>query len=121
MPVYFEKTVFGDVYINSTRYSDVLVVGDKIKPRQTKRLDQQYGGHHLVGDFEVEELLANQPEVIIIGNGQSGVLKVSDRIRVRVETAGAEFIVLETPEAIEKYNQLTGKGKKVNCLVHTTC
>lgn len=117
--VIFEKTWFGGVRINGNDYRDVVVVGEEIKPRQTSRLDQEYGGHHLVGDFEIEELLANQPEVIIIGNGQSGVLEVSEKVKERMREV--KLLILKTPPAIAKYNQLVGEEKKVNCLIHVTC
>ena len=119
--IHFDKTVFGAVYINGQRYGDVLIVGDKIKPRDKERLTREIGDHHQVGDFEVDELLTNKPEIIIIGNGQSGVLEVNDRVRERINKAGAELKILLTPEAIEEFNRFTKEEKKVNCLIHTTC
>jgi hypothetical protein len=50
----------------------------------------------------------------------------------KVEKEGISIILLKTPQAVEKFNQLVEKnkplhqsyryeGKKVNALIHTTC
>lgn len=119
--IHFDKTVFGAVYINDQPHKDILVLGEKIEPRDEVRLEKEIGGHHQIGDFEVEKLLASKPEIIIIGNGQSGVLKVSEVVIEKINKAGVKLLVLETPQAIAEYNRLAGEGKRVNCLMHTTC
>jgi hypothetical protein len=63
--------------------------------------------------------LEGNPAVVIIGNGQSGVLRVDSETKKAIE-AKARLLVLRTPEAIEKFNELS-KEKRVNALVHTTC
>lgn len=119
--VNFERTVFGSVYVDGKSYSDILVVNDKVEPREREKLEQIFGTSHMVVPAEVSKLTGGNPDVILIGSGQSGVLKVADEVKDQIEKGGAKLIVLETPEAIYKYNELVKKGKKVNALIHVTC
>jgi len=117
----FEKTWFGGVRVNGQDFKQVLVIGEEIKERDEEKLNELYGTTHRIGSWEVEKLLSSKPEIIIIGNGQSGVLKVTDEVRKKIEAASAELKILLTPAAIEEFNKLYQEGKKVNCLIHTTC
>lgn len=107
-----ERTSFGKVVIDGKSYGDVLIVAGKILER-----DWQEGSHR-VSKGELEKLLSNEPDIVIIATGQSGVLEAENVI----EEIGkkTELIILETPEAIRKFNEFS-KSKKVNALIHTTC
>jgi hypothetical protein len=117
----FEKTWFGGVRINGKDYRDVIVVGEEIEERDDQRLHQVFGRAHWIGGWEVEKLLSNNPEAVIIGNGTSGLLEVTSDVQEKIKTAGVDLRILLTPEAISKFNKLYQAGKKVNCLIHTTC
>lgn len=121
MAVSFDSSSFGEVVINGRSYGDVLVVGNQVEERNDPRLERELGSDHLVGDWEVKELLSNDPEVVIIGSGVSGVLRVQPQIREQFKKVKVELVVLTTPQAIEEYNSLVSMGKKVNALIHSTC
>lgn len=117
----FEKTWFGGVRINGQDYKQVLVVGEEIEERDTARLNELFGTTHRIGDWEIEKLLSNKPEIIIIGNGQSGVLEVTSEVEEKFKTAGVDLRILLTPEAISEFNKLYQEDKRINALIHTTC
>lgn len=121
MAVQFDGSKFGSVTINKREYQDVLVIGEKIIERDEERLDREIGGHHFIGDFEVEELLSNKPEAVIIGIGTAGAVEVGKEVREKLEAAGVELRLLLTPLAIAEFNKLYSEGKRVNALIHTTC
>jgi hypothetical protein len=108
-----ERTGFGKVVIDGKSYGDVLIVDNKILERDWE------AGSHRISKSEVEKLLSSKVEIVIIATGQSGVLEVDVDVMKRIK-ASSELIVLETPEAIRKFNELS-KNKKVNALIHTTC
>jgi hypothetical protein len=110
------RTWFGGVEIDGKRYRDVLIVEGEIIDRGK----WGYFDTHTVSERELKELLRGNPEVILIGSGQSGVLEVPTEVEEEIKKRGIELIVLETPKAIERYNELS-KVKKVNALIHTTC
>ena len=69
---------------------------------------------------DVDELLEHGAEVIILSRGRVRALSVPDATVDRVESAGAEALVLPTGRAIEKYNELR-EDRPVGGLFHSTC
>lgn len=118
--VQFDSTTFGSVTINGKKFGDVLVVDEQVIPREKDSLRKIFGTSHAISGEELKKLLKGDPQAVIIGTGQSGMLKVDDQIRSSIEEAGAELLVLRTPQAIAKYNELS-MFKIVNALIHTTC
>jgi hypothetical protein len=121
MSFHFDSSSFGEVVINGRSYGDVLVVGEKVEERDDPRLELELGTDHLIGDWEVERLLSNQPETVIIGSGTGGSLRVLPGVREKFKKAKVELIILTTPQAIEECNSLVKMGHKVNALIHATC
>lgn len=117
----FDKTWFGGVKINGQNFRDVIVVGEEIEERDDQRLHQLFGRAHWIGDWEVEKLLSNNPEIVIIGNGTGGLLEVTSEVEEKFKTAGVELRILLTPQAISEFNKLYQESKRVNALIHTTC
>lgn len=107
------STGFGRIIIDGKKYNDVLIVNNGILERDWD------AGSHRVGNTEAEKLLMGNPDIIIVGTGQAGVLRV-DSIIIEKIRKNAELLILKTPEAAKKFNELS-KDKKVNALIHTTC
>jgi len=125
-----DKVEWGKMEIKGKKYGQVLIVGNQIFERDSEKLHQLFDTTHKIGDWEVEKLFSDNPELIIIGTGWAGVLGVSSKALLRgipseykVQSAklGIELKILKTPKAVKEYNKLTGEGKKVNALIHTTC
>lgn len=70
---------------------------------------------------EMEKLLSNNPEIIVIGTGQNGAMKLDKETIQKLQSKGAEVIFDATPRIIEIYNDQVKFGKRVNALIHTTC
>ncbi len=119
---------FGNLTINGKKYGQVLIVGDKIVERQSEKLHELFGTSHKIGEWEQAILLEGQPEVILIADGFQGALEVEPEVMEKFQKTGAgnlpagrQVLVLHSPAAIHKYNELIKQGKKVNALIHTTC
>lgn len=115
------STQFGSITINNNKYSQVLIIGDEIKERDYKKLSELFGTSHETGDWEIDELIKNNPEIIIIGTGQDGVMSVSQKLAKKVREKEIELVAAPTPEAIVIYNDEIKAGSRVNALMHTTC
>jgi hypothetical protein len=118
---YINSTQFGNVVIDNKKYNQVLIVGDSVMERDYDKLKELFGTSHKIGDWEIKELLKQAPEIIIIGTGQSGAMKVDKEVIDNFKNKDIEIITDITPKAIEIYNQKTKQGKRVNALIHTTC
>lgn len=112
---------WGKIRIDGEEYKQVLIVEDSVIERDSEKLHQLFGTTHQIGDWEVEELLKEKPEVIVVGTGWEGILEVSEELRAKSEELEIEIKILRTPEAVEEHNKLMEQGKKVNALIHTTC
>lgn len=118
---YINGTEFGHITINGQKYGQVLIVGEQILERDYDRLNRLFGTSHQIGDWEVEKLLEQNPEIIIIGTGQSGMLNVDQNFCDKTKNSGVEIITNITPKAIKIYNEKVKEGRRVNALIHTTC
>ncbi len=107
---------FGSITIQGKHYrSDLKVIKGQVYPdwwRQT--------GHNVDID-DVADILDAKPDIIVIGSGNSGLMKVSDRLKNRLEERGIEVIVEPTSEAVETFNRLFRGAKSVAAGFHLTC
>lgn len=119
--VKIDQVDWASVKIGAKSYWQVLIVGEEVVVRDVERVKQEYGSDHLVASWEEEALLSKKPYAIVIANGWDEILEVSQKFKAKSERLGIELKILRTPEAVEEYNRLVEKGKKVNALIHTTC
>jgi len=77
---------------------------------------------HTVKAHMLELVLKAGVDVLVIGNGVYGKLKVTQAARKAIREAGIEKLIIEkTPDACGTYNRLANQGKRVAFLAHGTC
>lgn len=106
---------FGQVTIDGTTYnSDVIVY--------PSRVNDNWWRHegHVLKLQDLTEALAAEPEVLVVGTGAHERLKIGDEVTEELGVRGIELIALETPDAVERYNELQGERRTVAAL-HLTC
>lgn len=116
---YINSTSFGKIIVDEVEYIQILIIGDKVLEREYQKLKDTFGTSHRIGSWEIEELLKGDPEMIVFGIGQDGMMSVTEEDLVAFKDK--EVLVNLTPEAIELYNINVKNGKRVNALIHTTC
>lgn len=119
--LHIDGTEFGQITIDGRPYSQVLIVGQQILERDYTRLNQLFGTSHQIGDWEMERLAEQNPEIIIVGTGQSGMLTMDQKFHDTLQSRGIEVITTVTPKALKIYNGKVKEGRRVNALLHTTC
>lgn len=113
-------------HIDSTEFGSITVDGKKyehdIKILIDGRILRRWGpkGSHEICLEEFKEILEEkpQPEVIVIGNGQSGVAKVEEKAIEEIKNRNIKLIIDKTPNAIKIFNKI--KEKKAG-IFHVTC
>jgi hypothetical protein len=112
--VKINSTSFGEVKINGkTYYSDMTVWWDgKIEFREKS---------HVFDHNEFFRIARRKPEIIVIGTGQSGIVKVPDEVKQLAEEKKITIYEETSPKAIEIFNAFVSEKKRVVCVVHTTC
>ncbi len=111
--MHIDNYSFGNFIIDGRRYtSDIKLIGENVKFWDAE-------GHNMTID-DVRDAVQFNPEIIIIGTGQSGMLKISLMIREYIENKKIELITTNTPEACNLYNEMS-KTRKVAAILHSTC
>jgi len=107
---------FGEIVIGDRRYtSDVIIRPDGVLDGWWRK-----EGHKL--HFEdLEKALEVKPEVLVIGTGYAGLMRVPREVREKLEAEGIEVIVESTRKAWRTYNRLVEEGRKVVAAFHLTC
>lgn len=116
----FDSLKWGTVVIDGREYHyDVVVTPDAaLKPRT--REEDKFGSHTFEkGEFS--DLIDGGAEVIVVGTGTDDLARLSKGAKDYLREAGVELMQLASGEAIEKYNELVEKGRKVGAIIHITC
>jgi len=110
-----EEHKFGSFVIDGRSYlGDIKIVKNKVHYWEDRR------GHNI--NYEhMRSLLESNPEIIIIGTGNSGYLKLPPELKDLVLGRSIRLITDINSKAIEKYNDLVAQNKNVAALFHATC
>lgn len=70
---------------------------------------------------DVEELLDKGAEVVVLSQGMNERLQVKSETIRMLDDQGVETHVLQTEQAVERYNELQDEDEPVGGLFHSTC
>ncbi len=106
---------FGEIIIDGKQYnSDLIIFPQRIFTNWWRK-----EGHSLCVE-DLKEVLKDKPEILIIGCGAMGVMKVPKNTVDYLNKQKIEVKIYRTKEACETYNTLS-KIKKVSACLHLTC
>jgi hypothetical protein len=108
-----ESYDFGRIVIDGRTYtSDVIIFPDRVLDSWWRK-----EGHNL--DIEdLKEVIEFGPEILVVGTGYSGIMKVKDETREFLESKGIKVIVKKTKGACDILNSL---GTDAVGAFHLTC
>lgn len=67
------------------------------------------------------EALDKKPDIIVIGTGASGLMKVAAGLQQSLKEQGIELIAQPTGEAYKTFNMLVQQNKSAAGCFHLTC
>ncbi len=106
---------FGQIIIDGQRYNkDLIIFPEGISPNWWREQ-----GHSL-SVVDLQEVLANPPQVLIIGTGTYGRMQVSPSTLSTIKKQNIQIIVLESQAACQRYNELHNENS-VALAIHLTC
>lgn len=107
---------FGNIRIEGKSYTnDVKIIDGKVKPNWWRK-----EGHKLFPE-DIEDILEAKPEVLVVGTGAYGAMKVVSQLRELLKEREIELIEAKSEEACHTYNQLLKAGKRIAFACHLTC
>ena len=115
--MHIDSYSFGSIQIDGKNYaSDVVLLGGDVKSPWWR----EAGGHvYAVEDFE--DVVAAAPDVVVLGTGYFGRVKVLDETLTALAEAGSEIVVEKTGGAVECFNRSAEEGRDVAAALHLTC
>ena len=109
---------FGKLVINGKKYVRDLIVGNEEVLVENWWREE---GHRLRLNDIKAVLEDYKPEIIVVGSGYYGYMRVDRELEKYLESNNIELIVKPTREAVEIYNKLVNKGIRVLGAFHLTC
>jgi len=106
---------FGNILINGKKYkSDLVIYKNSVNDKWWRK-----EGHNL-NINDIKEVIEEKPEILIIGTGYYGLMKVPFDLIEYLESKDIRVIVKKTKEACDEYNKLY-QNKKVIAAFHLSC
>ena len=106
---------FGRIVINGKSYNnDLIVFPAKIREGWWRK-----EGHRLQVE-DLKDISEAKPEVLVVGTGYSGMMRIPPETKKYIESEGIELIAQKTAEACKTFNRLV-KSRKVVAALHITC
>ncbi len=106
---------FGRMVIKSQTYtSDVILFPDRIDDSWWRK-----SGHRVCLE-DIEDVLREEPEVLVIGTGFYGLMTVQEEVERLTQSRGIELVVKKTKNAILSYNEVASQKKTIGAF-HLTC
>jgi len=106
---------FGQMVIDGERYTSDLI----ITPSGIKSSWWRNSGHKLCLN-DLEEVLQEELEVLVIGTGFSGLMKVEEEVKLFARSKEIRLIVEKTGEAVKSFNKFSLQKKTIGAF-HLTC
>ncbi|TSA28476.1 hypothetical protein D4R71_00725 [bacterium] len=111
-----ESYQFGKMVIDGIQYThDVIIHKNEVQADWWRERS-----HHLtLADFPC--LQDEKPDVLIIGTGKFGLIKIHKDVRNFCEQNGIELICKDSSNAVDTFNDMQNSGKHIIAAFHLTC
>lgn len=113
-----ESYDFGLIVIKGRRYtSDVIVFPERVIESWWRK-----EGHRIYVE-DLKEILDREPrpEVLVVGTGYYGIVKISPEVETVLKSEGIELVAQPTKEACQTFNKLLKSNRRVAGAFHLTC
>jgi hypothetical protein len=113
--MHIDSYSFGNIIIDGKSYtSDLIIFPDHVQSSWW-RLE----GHLLQID-DLKEIIAARTQLLIVGTGYHGTMKVPGKTLEYLKSNGVHAYIEKTGEAVKLFNALSGK-RSVIVALHLTC
>lgn len=112
--MHIDSYSFGEIVIGKERYTaDLMLAGDRIFPGWRRKTS------HGLEMSDLLPLIEHNPEILIIGTGFLGIMKVPRQLISALAKKGIECRTMRTGKAVDLYNEID--GDKIAFAAHLTC
>jgi hypothetical protein len=106
---------FGQIIVDGKRYTnDIIIFPNRIRDNWWRK-----EGHRIEIE-DLKEVIQEEPEILVVGTGYFGFVKVSAEVKEYVKGKGIELTIQSTKDACNTFNSFKS-GKKVVAALHLAC
>jgi hypothetical protein len=98
-----------------TYTDDLKIINGKVSAHWWR-----HRGHRLVG-ADIEDVMAAKPEVLVVGTGFAGRMRVPDDTLRLLSDKGITVVIKTTPQAVTAFNRLVNNGRAAAGAFHLAC
>ncbi len=110
-----EEHKFGSFTVKGKQYlGDIKIINGRVKYWDDRE-------KHVVAMKDVRDLLDTNPGIVIVGSGNSGLLKVANEVKETLLSRRIQLVVKTNEEAVKLFNDAFYQNKKVAGVFHATC
>jgi hypothetical protein len=110
-----ESYEFGKMEIDGQFYSaDLILLPGRINSSWWRQES------HILAPGDLKDVFAEEIEVLVIGTGFFGLMKVSGEVKQAAAAKGIRLVVQKTKTAVQKYNEMAPLKKTAGAF-HLTC
>lgn len=111
-----DRYSFGRINIQGRDYTDDLkIIKGMVIPEWWRKK-----GHRVLPE-DIRDILEEKPEILVIGKGRPGFLRLDSETKIRLEQEGIKLVEMSTGKAVQEFNRLTDEGKDVAAGFHLSC
>ena len=110
-----EEHKFGSFLINGKQYlGDIKIIDTRVKHWEDRE-------KHELKIKDLKEILEINPEIIVVGTGNSGYLEVPSELKDLIRMKRISLIIDKNLNAVSQFNKALLQQKKVCAIFHATC
>lgn len=111
-----ENYAFGKIVINGLIYrDDIKIVQGHVVTDWWRRKA------HEVNREDITDILAAGPDMLVIGKGNPGLMRVAPELKEHLKKMGIRLIEEKTRQAVKTFERMYRDGQKVAAGFHLTC
>jgi len=111
-----DKFSFGSIVVDGAIFtSDIKIIDGCVVSAWWRK-----SGHRVALE-DIQDIIAAQPAVVVIGKGAPGMMKTSSIVRNQLKDRNIRLIEEKTAIAINTYNRLAQEGENVAAGFHLGC
>ena len=111
-----QYTTGSHMTVDGTKHhQDLKIIHGEVKASWWRRQ-----GHRLVTE-DIQDILSAKPEVLVIGTGYAGNMRIPGSVRQTIEDHHIKLVHATTADATKTFNRLEAEGKDVAGAFHLTC
>jgi hypothetical protein len=115
--VHIEQYAFGSIRIDGADYSkDVILLRGEVRSPWWRS-----AGGHVFAPEDLDQVIEASPEVVVLGTGYLGLVRVQEATLRAFASAGTRAVVGRTAKMVKEFNRLAADGCDVAAALHLTC